>query len=70
MGKHYWFNSPPYGTFKVGLFQAIRTTFVKHATAGGNSPEDLDSAIRQIVYNAVATVQMVNIFAAAGIHNP
>jgi type I restriction enzyme R subunit len=55
---------------EVGLFQAIRAAFVKHTTAGGNSPEDLDSAIRQIVSNAVATDQVVDIFAAAGMQNP
>ncbi|MEH1933505.1 MAG: hypothetical protein V7L14_07215 [Nostoc sp.] len=58
MGKHYWFNSHPCGTFEVGFFQAIPTAFVKHTTAGGNSPEDLDSAIWQIVSNAVATDQL------------
>ena len=63
MGKHYWFNFSPHGTFEVGLFQAIRAAFVKHTTSRGNSPEDLDSAIRQIVSNAVATVQVVDIFA-------
>jgi type I restriction enzyme R subunit len=55
---------------EVGLFQAIRAAFVKHTTAGGNSPEDLDSAIRQIVSKAVATDQVVDIFAAAGMQNP
>lgn len=55
---------------EVGLFQAIRAAFVKHTTASGNSPEDLDSAIRQIVSNAVATNQVVDIFAAAGMQNP
>ena len=70
MGKHYWFNSLPYGTFKIGLFQAIGAAFVKHTTARGNSSEDLDSAIRQIVSNAVVTVQVVDIFATAGMQNP
>ncbi|MBD2341444.1 type I restriction endonuclease subunit R [Calothrix sp. FACHB-156] len=55
---------------EVGLFQAIRAAFLKHTTASGNSPEDLDTAIRQIVSNAVASDEVVDIFAAAGIQNP
>ncbi|MCP6760042.1 MAG: DUF3387 domain-containing protein [Fischerella sp. CENA71] len=55
---------------EVGLFQAIRAAFLKHTTAGGNSPEDLDTAIRQIVSNAVASDEVVDIFAAAGMQNP
>lgn len=55
---------------EVGLFQAIRAAFVKHTTTGGKSPEDVDTAIRQIVYNAVASYEVVDIFAAAGVENP
>ncbi len=55
---------------EVGLFQAIRAAFLKHTTVGGNSPEDLDTAIRQIVSNAVKSDEVVDIFAAAGIQNP
>jgi len=55
---------------EVGLFQAIRAAFVKHTTNGGKSPEDLDTAIRQIVSNAVASDAVVDIFAAAGVKNP
>ncbi|MEH2117245.1 type I restriction endonuclease subunit R [Nostoc sp.] len=55
---------------EVGLFQAIRAAFVKHTTTGGKSPEDVDTAIRQIVSNAVASDEVVDIFAAAGVKNP
>lgn len=55
---------------EVGLFQAIRAAFVKHTTNGGKSPKDLDTAIRQIVSNAVASDAVVDIFAAAGVKNP
>lgn len=55
---------------EVGLFQAIRAAFVKHTTTGGKSPEDIDTAIRQIVSNAVASDAVVDIFAAAGMQNP
>ncbi|BDI15464.1 hypothetical protein ANSO36C_12660 [Nostoc cf. commune SO-36] len=56
MEKLYWFNSPPYNTFEVGLFQAIRAAFVKHTTAKGNSPEDLDGFIKLILYSKTLRV--------------
>ncbi len=55
---------------EVGLFQAIRAAFVKDTTTGGKSPEDIDTAIRQIVSNAVASDEVVDIFVAAGVKNP
>jgi type I restriction enzyme, R subunit len=55
---------------EVSLFQAIRAAFVKHTTTGGKSPEDVDTAIRQIVSNAVVSNEVVDIFAAAGVENP
>jgi len=36
----------------------------------GESPENLDKAVRQIVSKAVASKQVVDIFAAAGLKNP
>ena len=48
---------------KASLFQAIRAAFVKHTTTGGKSPEDVDTAIRQIVSNAVVSNEVVDIFA-------
>ncbi|WP_017748532.1 type I restriction enzyme endonuclease domain-containing protein [Scytonema hofmannii] len=55
---------------EVGFFQAIRAAFAKHTASGGRSPEDLDTAIRQIVSKAVASDAVVDIFAAAGLKNP
>jgi type I restriction enzyme R subunit len=43
---------------------------VKYTTTGGKSPEDLDAAVRQIVSKAVASEQVVDLFAAAGLKNP
>jgi len=43
---------------------------VKHTTTTGKSPEDLDAAVRQIVSKAVASEQVVDLFAAAGLKNP
>ncbi|HEY9651515.1 MAG TPA: type I restriction endonuclease subunit R [Coleofasciculaceae cyanobacterium] len=55
---------------EVSFFQAIKTAMVKHTTTGGKSPDDLDAAVRQIVSKAVASEQVVDLFAAAGLNNP
>lgn len=55
---------------EVGFFQAIKAALTKHTVVGGKSQEDLDTAIRQIVSRAVATDEVVDIFAAAGLKNP
>lgn len=55
---------------EVSFFQAIKAAMVKHTTTGGKSPEDLDAAVRQIVSKAVASEQVVDLFAAAGLNNP
>jgi len=55
---------------EVSFFQAIKAAMVKHTTTGGKNPEDLDAAVRQIVSKAVASEQVVDLFAAAGLKNP
>jgi type I restriction enzyme, R subunit len=55
----------------VGFFQAVRVALVK--SAGGEkkkSAEEMDHAIRQIISRAVASDQVVDIFAAAGLKKP
>ena len=55
----------------VGFFQAVRAALVK--SAGGDkkqSAEEMDHAIRQIISRAVASDQVVDIFAAAGLKKP
>ncbi len=54
----------------VGFFQAVRAGIVKATVGGTKSPEDLDTAVRQIVSKAVASEGVVDIFAAAGLKNP
>ncbi len=55
----------------VAFFQAVRAGFAKNtSTAGVKGGEDLDSAIRQLVSKAVATDQVIDIFAAAGLKKP
>jgi len=56
---------------EVALFQAVKAALVKRAVGEARPQEDLDAAIRQIVSRAVvASDQVVDIFAAAGLNNP
>jgi type I restriction enzyme R subunit len=56
---------------KIGFFQELRAALVK--TTGdehGKSPDEMESAIRQLVSRAVASTEVVDIFAAAGMEKP
>ncbi len=54
----------------VAFFQAVRAALVKRAAGERRSDEDLDQAIRQLVSQAVAPGEVVDIFAAAGLKKP
>ena len=54
----------------VGFFQTVRSALAKTTPTGGNSQEELDAAVRQIVSRAVASDQVIDIFSAAGLKNP
>jgi type I restriction enzyme R subunit len=54
----------------VAFFQAVRSVLVKGTVHGPHDREDLDHAIRQIVSRAVASDQIIDIFAAAGLKKP
>jgi len=56
---------------KVGFFQEVRSGLAKSTVNGeGKTPEELDSAIRQLVSRAVAPQGVVDIFAEAGLKKP
>ncbi|MCB1650703.1 MAG: type I restriction endonuclease subunit R [Alphaproteobacteria bacterium] len=55
---------------EVGFFQNVRSAFSKSTTGSGRDMEDLNTALQQIVSKAVASTEMVDIFAAAGLKNP
>ena len=55
---------------EIGFFQALRAAFVKNTDGDGKDPEDLDSAIQQIVSRAVSSDQVIDIFGAAGLKKP
>ncbi|HEV2328797.1 MAG TPA: type I restriction endonuclease subunit R [Verrucomicrobiae bacterium] len=55
----------------VGFFQAVRAAIAKNIVSGREkSPEEVDAAIRQIISRAVASNEVVDIFAAAGLKKP
>jgi type I restriction enzyme R subunit len=55
----------------VGFFQEVRAGLAKATVDGeGRSPEDMDTAIRQLVSRAVASEEVVDIFAVAGLKKP
>jgi type I restriction enzyme R subunit len=56
---------------KVGFFQEVRAGLAKATVEGeGKSPEEMDTAIRQLVSRAVASEEVIDIFAAAGLKKP
>lgn len=54
----------------VGFFQAVRAVIAKAAGSTGKREDDLDHAIRQIIEKAIASDEVVDIFAAAGLKKP
>lgn len=54
----------------VAFFQAVKAALTKTSAVERASDYDLDHAIRQIVSRAVASGEVVDIFAAAGLQRP
>ena len=54
----------------VAFFQAVKAVLTKSAGGDRRSPEEIDHAIRQIVSRAVASDEVIDIFAAAGLKKP
>jgi type I restriction enzyme R subunit len=54
----------------VGFFQAVKAVLSKSAPGDRRSPEAIEHAIRQIVSRAVASDEVIDIFAAAGLKKP
>jgi len=54
----------------IDFLQAVRAAFRKNTISDGKDPEDLDTAVRQIVSRAVASDQVVDIFTMAGLDRP
>jgi len=54
----------------VAFFQAVRAALAKTSAPSPKPKEDLEHAIRQLVSKAVASDEVVDIFAAAGLKKP
>lgn len=54
----------------VAFFQAVRSVLGKRAPVDARPQEELDLAVRQIVSRAVASEEVTDIFAAAGLDKP
>jgi type I restriction enzyme R subunit len=54
----------------VGFFQAVRAALAKTQGDGRKTAEEMEHAIRQIVSKAVASDEVIDIFAAAGLKKP
>lgn len=54
----------------VGFFQAVRSVLTKGAPSEGFGRDDIDHAIRQIISRAIASDEVIDIFASAGLKKP
>ncbi|MFN3479692.1 MAG: type I restriction endonuclease subunit R, partial [Thermodesulfovibrionales bacterium] len=55
----------------VGFFQTVKASLAKNTTVGAvREPTLLDSAVRQIVSKAIASEEVIDIFASAGLKKP
>jgi type I restriction enzyme R subunit len=56
---------------EVGLFQAIKARIVKVSQSGkGKSDEEIETAIKQILSDAIVSDEVIDVFDAAGIKKP
>jgi type I restriction enzyme R subunit len=55
---------------EVGFYQAVRSGILKITVEGARFTDDMDHAIQQIVSRAVASEEVIDIFAAAGLKKP
>jgi type I restriction enzyme R subunit len=58
---------------EIAFFQCLRAQFAKlggTGDGGGSSKEDLDAAVRQIISKSIASNEVIDIFAAAGMDRP
>ena len=54
----------------MGFFQNIRSALSKSTAGAGKDLEDLNTVLQQLVSEAVASTDVVDIFSAAGLKNP
>ena len=54
----------------VGYFQAVRAALAKATDERKMSPDQMDTAIRQIISRAISADEVIDVFAAAGLKKP
>lgn len=54
----------------VGLFQAVKAVLTKNIGEGRKTQGEMEHAIRQIVSGAIASDEVIDVFAAAGLKKP
>jgi type I restriction enzyme R subunit len=54
----------------VGFFQAVKAVLTKNIGEGKKTQSEIEHAIRQIVAGAIASDEVIDIFAAAGLKKP
>ena len=55
---------------EIAFFQVVRTSFIKTTRTGGRAQADIDTAIRQIVSQAVTANGAIDLYATLGVKNP
>lgn len=54
----------------VGFFQAVKAVLTKNIADGKKTQDEMEHAIRQIVSSAIASEEVIDVFAAAGLKKP
>lgn len=54
----------------VGFFQAVKAVLTKNVGEGKKTQGEVEHAIRQIVSGAIASEEVIDVFAAAGLNKP
>jgi type I restriction enzyme, R subunit len=54
----------------VGFFQAVKAAIVKNTDTKALQVQDMDSAIKQIISDAIVSDRVIDVFAAAGLKKP
>ena len=55
---------------EVAFFQAVRASFAKYTPVGAKTQGEMEGAIKQLLSEAVASDEVINIFDAAGLQSP
>ena len=57
--------------YEVSFFQAVKSRLAKFGGTGiGNTDEEVETAIRQVIDKALVSEQVIDVFDAAGIKKP